>query len=248
MHTEYYELGTSRAGSWEPYDLFVGGLMTVLVMEYARKRHMPLFVLNIVLVIYAVYGYVVPGMFYHAGLSWGRVVTAMSVETTTGVFSNLPQIALTVVGAFLLVLSVLSGFGCIESLLRATKRVAVRSAHALPQSAVIGSMCVGTVSGSGAANAITIGSATIPAMIGAGMPRATAAAIESASSLGGQLMPPVMGVVGVPDGGVPRQELLRGGGARLCAGADLLRHRRGVGLSARAASPHPHRQGHRSRR
>jgi len=53
---------------------------------------------------------------------------------------------------------------------------------------------VGTVSGSGAANAITIGSATIPAMIGAGMPPATAAAIESASSLGGQLMPPVMGV------------------------------------------------------
>jgi TRAP-type uncharacterized transport system fused permease subunit len=31
-------------------------------------------------------------------------------------------------------------------------------------------------------------------MIGAGMPPATAAAIESASSLGGQLMPPVMGV------------------------------------------------------
>ena len=78
--------------------------------------------------------------------------------------------------------------------MRATKRVAIRSAHALPQSAVIGSMCVGTVSGSGAANAITIGSATIPAMIGAGMPPATAAAIESASSLGGQLMPPVMGV------------------------------------------------------
>ncbi len=194
MHTEYYDLGTSRAGSWEPFDLFVGGLMTLLVMEYSRKRHMPLFVLNIVLMVYAVYGYAVPGMFRHAGLSWARVVSAMSVETTTGVFSNLPQIALTVVGGFMLVLSVLSGFGCIESLLRATKRVAIRSPHALPQSAVLGSMCVGTVSGSGAANAITIGSATIPAMIGAGMPRATAAAIESASSLGGQLMPPVMGV------------------------------------------------------
>ena len=194
MHTEYYDLGTSRAGSWSGYDLFVGTAMTALVMEYARKRHMPLFVINIVLMVYAVYGYLVPGMFYHAGLSWWRVGTAMSVETTTGVFSNLPQIALTVVGSFLLVLSVLSGYGCIESLLRATKRVAARSAHALPQSAVVGSMCVGTVSGSGAANAITIGSATIPAMIGAGMPRATAAAIESASSLGGQLMPPVMGV------------------------------------------------------
>jgi TRAP transporter 4TM/12TM fusion protein len=194
MHTEYYALGTERAGDWDATDLFMGGLMTALVLEYSRKRHMPLFVLNIMLMLYAVFGYVVPGMFYHGGLSWRRVITAMSVETTTGVFSNLPQIALTVVGAFLLVLSVLSAFGCIESLLRATKRVAVRSAHALPQSAVIGSMCVGTVSGSGAANAITIGSATIPAMIGAGMPPATAAAIESASSLGGQLMPPVMGV------------------------------------------------------
>jgi TRAP transporter 4TM/12TM fusion protein len=194
MNMEYYELGTSRAGSWDPSDLVMGGLMAALIMEYARKRHMPLFVLNIVLILYAVYGYVVPGMFYHAGLSWGRIVAAMSVENTTGVFSNLPQLALTVIGSFLLVLSVLSGYGCIESLLRATKRVAARSPHALPQSAVVGSMCVGTVSGSGAANAITIGSATIPAMIGAGMPRATAAAIESASSLGGQLMPPVMGV------------------------------------------------------
>jgi TRAP transporter 4TM/12TM fusion protein len=194
MHTEYYALGTERAGDWNSTDLLVGSAMTALVMEYSRKRHMPLFVLNIILMLYAVYGYLVPGMFSHAGLSWWRVGTAMSVETSTGVFSNLPQIALTVIAAFLLVLSTLSGFGCIESLLRATKRVAIRSAHALPQSAVVGSMCVGTVSGSGAANAITIGSATIPAMIGAGMPPATAAAIESASSLGGQLMPPVMGV------------------------------------------------------
>src|SRR6185369_7453352 len=194
MHTEYYALGTERVGYWDWTDLLMGTAMTALVMEYARKRHMPLFVLNIVLIVYAVYGYMVPGMFGHGGLTWWRVGTAMSVETATGVFSNLPQIALTVIGSFLLVLSVLSGFGAIESLLRATKRVAIRSPHALPQSAVVGSMCIGTISGSGAANAITIGSATIPAMIGAGMPRATAAAIESASSLGGQLMPPVMGV------------------------------------------------------
>ncbi|MBO0765274.1 MAG: TRAP transporter permease [Hyphomicrobiaceae bacterium] len=194
MHTEYYALGAERVGDWNWTDLIMGTGMTVLVMEYSRKRHMPLFVLNIVLILYAVYGYMVPGMLSHAGLSWWRVGTAMSVETSTGVFSNLPQIALTVIAAFLLVLSVLRGFGAIESLLRATKRVAIRSPHALPQSAVVGSMCVGTVSGSGAANAITIGSATIPAMIGAGMPPATAAAIESASSLGGQLMPPVMGV------------------------------------------------------
>jgi len=194
MNTNYIALGTERVGSWNAADLTVGGAMTLLVMEYARRRHMPLFVLNVLLALYAVYGYVVPGMFYHAGLTWTRVVTASSVEMATGIFSRLPQIALTVIGSFLLVLSLLRGYGCIDSLLRATKRVAIRSPHAIPQSAVVGSMAIGTVSGSGAANSITVGSATIPAMINAGLPPATAAAIETASSMGGQLMPPVMGI------------------------------------------------------
>ncbi len=194
MNTNYMALGEERAGMWDGADMFWGGGMALLVIEYARKRHMPLFILNIVLILYAVYGYLVPGMFHHAGLTWHRVVTASSVEMATGIFSRLPQIALTVIGSFLLVLSLLRGYGCIDSLLRATKRVAIKSAHAIPQSAVIGSMAIGTVSGSGAANSITVGSATIPAMINAGLPPATAAAIENASSMGGQLMPPVMGI------------------------------------------------------
>ncbi|MGH6683557.1 MAG: TRAP transporter large permease subunit, partial [Pseudolabrys sp.] len=194
MTTNYISLGTERMGMWNTQDLVVGGVMTLLIVEYARKRHIPLFILTIVIVLYAVYGYVVPGMFYHAGLSWTRVIAASSIEMETGIFARLPQIALTVIGSFLMVLSLLRGFGCVDSLLRATKRVAIRSAHAIPQSAVIGSMAIGTVSGSGAANSITVGSATIPAMIQAGLPPATAAAIENASSMGGQLMPPVMGI------------------------------------------------------
>ena len=194
QHAQYDEIGTVRAGIWNANDLITGGLMVLLVMEYSRTRHFVLFVLNILLILYAVYGRFVDGMFFHPGLSWERVVTAMSVEMSTGVFSSLPQLALTLIGSFILVLSTLRAFGCVESILRLSKRVAVRSPHALPQSAVFGSMAVGTVSGSGAANAITVGSATIPAMIGAGIPRVAAGAIETASSLGGQLMPPVMGV------------------------------------------------------
>ncbi len=194
MHNNYVALGEERNGAWNNADLINGGVMALLVIEYARKRHMPLFILNIALILYAVYGYVVPGMFYHAGVSWQRVISASSVEVETGIFSNLPQIALTIIGSFLLVLSLLRGFGCVDSLLRATKRIAIRSPHAIPQSAVIGSMAIGTISGSGAANSITVGSATIPAMIQAGLPPATAAAIENASSMGGQLMPPVMGI------------------------------------------------------
>jgi TRAP transporter 4TM/12TM fusion protein len=194
MNWQYEEIGTVRAGTWNGTDLVFGALMVLLVTIYAWQRYRELCILNMVLVLYAVFGRHVPGMFNHPGLSWERVVTAMSLEMTTGVYSNLPQLALTLIGSFILVLSVLRAFGCVESILRASKRIAVRSPHALPQSAVLGSMAVGTVSGSGAANAITVGSATIPAMIGAGMPRTVAAAIETASSLGGQLMPPVMGI------------------------------------------------------
>src|SRR5688572_27150688 len=194
MFVEYEEIGTVRAGMWSAADLTMGTLMVLLIMEYTRRRHMVLFVLNVLLILYAVYGSMVPGMFFHPGLSWERIASAMSVEMSTGVFSNLPQLALTLIGSFILVLAALRAFGCVDSILRASKALAVRSPHALPQSAVFGSMAVGTVSGSGAANAITVGSATIPAMIGAGMPRPIAAAIEAASSLGGQLMPPVMGI------------------------------------------------------
>ena len=191
---EFVEIRTVRAGFWSATDLLVGAVMVLLVMEYGRLRYFALFVINGLLILYTVYGWLVPGMFGHPGLDWSRVVTAMTAETTTGVFSRLPQLALTLIGSFLLVLSLLRAFGCVDSILRAASRIAARSPHALPQSAVLGSFGVAAISGSGAANAATTGSATIPAMIASGLSRERAAAIETASSLGGQLMPPVMGI------------------------------------------------------
>ena len=194
MFVEFEALGTVRAGIWDPSDLWLGGLMALLVMEYARKRYFVLFVLNIVLILYAVYGRAVPGIFNHPGLSWKRVVASMSLEDTTGIFSSLPQLALTLIGSFVLVLAVLRAFGVVDSILRGASRIAVRSRYALPQAAVVGSMGVAAVSGSGAANAVTTGSATIPALINAGMKREDAASVETSASLGGQLMPPIMGI------------------------------------------------------
>ncbi len=191
---EYEAIGTVRAGIFSRTDLLIGGLMFLLVMEYARKKYMPLFVINVILILYTAYGWLVPGIFSHPGLSWTRIVSAMSMEMATGVFSRLPQLALTLIGSFILVLSVLRAFGCVDSILRLASSVAARSPHAVPQAAVLGSFGVAAVSGSGAANAATTGSATIPAMIAGGLPRVSAAAIETASSLGGQLMPPIMGI------------------------------------------------------
>jgi TRAP transporter 4TM/12TM fusion protein len=194
FNLEFMEIRTVRLGVWNPADLLFGGVMFLLVMEYCRQKYFALFVINLLLILYTVYGWLIPGLFGHPGLSWTRVITSMSVEMTTGVFSQLPQLALILIGSFMLVLSLLQAFGCIDSLLKVAARVAGFSPQALPQAAVLGSLSVAAVSGSSAANAITTGSATIPAMIGAGMPRVSAAAIETAASLGGQLMPPIMGI------------------------------------------------------
>jgi TRAP transporter 4TM/12TM fusion protein len=191
---EFDEIRIYRLGLWSIHDLAVGGAVAALVMEYTRRRYFALFVLNVLLILYTVYGYVVPGMFGHPGMTWTRVVSSVSVEMSTGVFERLPQLGLTLIGSFILVLAVLRAFGCIDSILKGSTRVAVRSPRLLPQAAVLGSFGVAAVSGSGAANAATTGTATIPVLIKAGFPRVTAAAVETASSLGGQLMPPLMGI------------------------------------------------------
>lgn len=194
LRTEFDNIRIYRMGIWNTHDLIVGAGMAALILEYTRRRYFVLFVINVLLILYTVYGYAVPGLFNHPGMSWERVASSISVEMSTGIFERLPQLGLTLIGSFILVLAVLRAFGCIDSILHGSSRLAARSPTMLPQAVVVGSFAVAAVSGSGAANAATTGSATIPALVRAGFPRVTAAAVETASSLGGQLMPPLMGI------------------------------------------------------
>ncbi len=61
--------------------------------------------------------------------------------------------------------------------------------------AVISSGFMGMISGSGVANVLTIGQFTIPLMKRFGYSPIFAGAVEATSSMGGQIMPPVMGAV-----------------------------------------------------
>ncbi len=193
-YREFWDLIGVRQGSYNRMDVLVGFLALLIVMEYARRRHPALFFFNLFLIAYAVEGWLLPGIFKHPGLSVERVITAMSVEFDTGVFERLSQIGLTVIGAFVLLVSVAQGFGLVESIIRVVSHRFSRSPRMIPQAAVVGSMAVAMVSGSGAANAATTGSITIPLMKRVGFPPHIAASVETASSIGGQLMPPMMGI------------------------------------------------------
>ncbi len=61
--------------------------------------------------------------------------------------------------------------------------------------AVVSSGLMGTISGSGVANVLTVGQFTIPLMKRFGYSPVFAGAVEATSSMGGQIMPPVMGAV-----------------------------------------------------
>jgi TRAP transporter 4TM/12TM fusion protein len=76
------------------------------------------------------------------------------------------------------------------------RRLAGRSRNTVPQTAVLASVSIGMVSGSGAANTAVTGSFTIPLMKRYGFPPAFAGAVETAASMGGLVMPPLMAVAG----------------------------------------------------
>lgn len=192
---EFEEIAIYRQGSYTTEDFIVGLLVFLLVMELSRLAHPVLFWINLVLVLYTLYGYLSPlDFFWHPGTSFYRIVTSSTVELSTGIYGIYGQIALTLIAAFLLLAAAAQGFGAQSAMINVMRRLAGRSRQMVPQTAVMGSLSVGMISGSGSANAVVVGSITIPLMKRYGVPPAIAGAIESAASMGGLIMPPMMGI------------------------------------------------------
>ena len=191
----FEDVAIYRQGSYTRQDFIVGLLVFLLVMEVSRLAHPILFWINVVLVVYTMYGYLSPlDFFWHPGTTFYRVVTSSTVEFSTGIYGIYGQLALTLIAAFLTLAAAARGFGAQTAMINVMRRLAGRNRQMVPQTAVLGSLAVGTVSGSGSANAIVVGSITIPLMKRYGVPATFAAAVETAASMGGLLMPPLMGV------------------------------------------------------
>jgi TRAP transporter 4TM/12TM fusion protein len=194
---EYDQLSIWRQGSYTRMDFIVGLLMFLLMMELSRIAHTSLFYVNLILVFYTLWGYLSPiDFFWHPGTSFYRVVTANTVELTTGIYGLYSQIAMTTIGAFLLLAAAARGFDAQGAMVQFMRRIAGKSRATIPQTAVLASSAVGMISGSGAANATVVGSFTIPLMKRYGVPGEFAGAVETSASMGGLIMPPVMAVAG----------------------------------------------------
>ena len=193
FHNEFERIAIYSQGTFSRQDFIVGLLVFLLVMELSRLAHPTLFWINVVMVVYTLWGYLSPlDFFWHPGTTFYRVVTSSTVEFSTGIYGIYGQLALTLIAAFLLLAGVANAFNAQNSMINVV-RLLTRSRRLIPQTAVIGSSAVGLISGSSSANAAVVGTITIPLMVRYGVPPTFAAAVETAASMGGLIDPPMMG-------------------------------------------------------
>jgi TRAP transporter 4TM/12TM fusion protein len=162
------------------------------VIGYVTYRFfgLPMVLVYAAMIIYAL----LPYGFGGAQLDWTSVADRQWF-TTDGVFGRPVQVVSTIVLIFIVFGAVLKASGAGEILLKmafaATGRFAGGPAHA----SIVGSALFGTMSGAAVANVVSTGVFTIPIIKKAGFKAKFAAAVEASASTGGQIMPPVMGVV-----------------------------------------------------
>ena len=130
--------------------------------------------------------------------------------TSQGVYGVAVGVVATYVFHFVLFGVLATRIGLGQLFLDVASTIAGRYAGGPAKVSVFGSAMFGMLSGSSVANAVTVGSLTIPAMIRIGYPRHFAAGVEAASSTGGQITPPIMGAAAflmIEFLGIPYQQI-----------------------------------------
>ena len=182
-----------RVGNPDTLDVVMGTVLVVALLEATRRTMgWPLPIIALVFMAYSLFGTSFPGLLKHAGNSWPQLVNHLYL-TSQGIYGIAVGVVATYVFHFVLFGVLATRIGLGQLFLDIAAAVAGRYAGGPAKVSVFGSAMFGMLSGSSVANAVTVGSLTIPAMIRVGYPRHFAAAVEATASTGGQITPPVMG-------------------------------------------------------
>jgi TRAP transporter 4TM/12TM fusion protein len=183
----------ARSGNPTTLDLVWGGLAIVLVLELARRATgWGLVTICVLALAYGLAGPYLPGILAHRGYPVTRLIEHIYLSTE-GLWGVPLGVSADFVYLFVLFGAVLDVAGGGALLIALANKIAGRTRGGPAKTAAVASALMGSLSGSAVANVVTTGTFTIPLMKRAGFRPYFAAAIESAASTGGQLMPPVMG-------------------------------------------------------
>lgn len=188
-----YDVIVLDAGPPTEMDFIFGCASILLVLEATRRIvGLPITLIAVVFLLYAKFGYLLPGMMGHPGFSLKRIVGHMYL-TTEGLFGMPLGVAASFVFLFILFGAFLHSTGLGKFFIDLALGAAGRYVGGPAKVAVLASGFFGTISGSSVANTVSTGTFTIPLMKSVGYRGAFAGAVEAASSTGGQIMPPIMG-------------------------------------------------------
>ena len=182
-----------RIGNPDPADWIMGTIMIVVLLEATRRAvGIALPIIAICLMIYALYGPHLPGVFAHPGNSWKSIVNHLYL-TSVGIYGIALGVVATYVFHYVLFGVLATRIGLGRLFIELATALAGRFSGGPAKVSIFASGLFGMISGSSIANTVTVGSLTIPMMIRIGYPRHFAAAVESTAATGGQITPPIMG-------------------------------------------------------
>ncbi|MEN5082130.1 TRAP transporter permease [Bosea sp. TWI1241] len=194
-HWFLYEDLVARAGEVTSADLVVGiTAIAVLFVICWRFMGPALPIVSGLFLAYCLLGQYLPAPLNHRGYSLDQVIEHMAFGTE-GLYATPTGVSATFIFLFILFGSFLERAGMIQLFTDIAMGLFGSARGGPAKVAVFSSALMGTISGSGVANVVSTGQFTIPLMKRFGYRPAFAGGVEATASMGGQIMPPVMGAV-----------------------------------------------------
>ena len=191
---EYKDL-IVRSGDPNDLDIIVG--VIALAMLFAATYLLmgsALPILSGLFLLYCFLGHLLPAPLNHRGYDFTQVIDHMAFGTE-GIYGIPTYVSSTYIFLFILFGAFLERAGMVQLFTDVSLGLVGSARGGAAKVAVISSAMMGTISGSGVANVVTTGQFTIPLMKRFGYRAAFAGGVEATASMGGQIMPPVMGAV-----------------------------------------------------
>ncbi|QJC56882.1 C4-dicarboxylate TRAP transporter large permease protein DctM [Polaromonas vacuolata] len=186
---------TLRAGELTRNDWVIGAVTIALVFEAARRiMGWGLPIVCGTFLAYGMFGEYLPAVMAHRGYGLDQIVGTLSFGTE-GIYGTPTYVSSSYIFLFILFGAFLEQAGMIKLFNDFALGTVGHTRGGPAKVAVISSGLMGTINGSGVANVVTTGQFTIPLMKRFGYSPAFAGGVEATASMGGQIMPPVMGAV-----------------------------------------------------
>ena len=212
----FYSQLSTRPGQPNTTDIVVATVGLVLLLEATRRAvGWPMAALAVIFVAYAMLGPWMPDVIAHKGASLNRLLSHLWL-TTEGVYGIALGVSSGAIFVYVLFGTLLDRAGGGNYMMQVSFAALGHLRGGPAKVAVVSSGLNGMISGSSVSNVVSGGIFTIPLMKKAGYGGVKAGAIETMSSVNGQIMPPVMGAaaflmveyVGIPYADVVKHAIL----------------------------------------